>query len=153
MRRPSAPAGSPGRRTAADLLGQRRLRAALPRGDHPRRARNARVPDPPPRRRARPLHALGHEGARFAWESARHGFDVTPKYARDQAGRLVAIRTGELEEHIVADVAWAACCYADWSGDDAFLEDAGRDLLVETARYLERLASGWTGTGADTSTA
>jgi trehalose/maltose hydrolase-like predicted phosphorylase len=80
-------------------------------------------------------HALGREGARFAWESARHGFDVTPKHARDQAGRLVAIRTGELEEHIVADVAWAACCYTDWSGDDAFLEDAGRDLLVETARY------------------
>jgi len=78
---------------------------------------------------------LGREGVRFAWESARHGYDVTPRYARDQTGRLVAIRTGELEEHIVADVAWAACCYADWSGDDSFLEDAGRDLLVETARY------------------
>ena len=45
--------------------------------------------------------------------------------ARDQTGRLVAIRTGELEEHIVADVAWAACCYADWTGDDAFLEGRG----------------------------
>jgi trehalose/maltose hydrolase-like predicted phosphorylase len=78
---------------------------------------------------------LGRGGARFAWESARHGFDVTPSYARDQSGRLVAIRTGELEEHVVADVAWAACCYADWSGDDAFLEDSGRDLLIETARY------------------
>ena len=78
---------------------------------------------------------LGREGARFAWESARHGFDVTPRFARDQTGRLVAIRTGELEEHIVADVAWAASCYADWSGDDSFLEGAGRELLVETARY------------------
>jgi trehalose/maltose hydrolase-like predicted phosphorylase len=78
---------------------------------------------------------LGRRGARFAWESARDGFDVTPSHARDQTGRLVAIRTGELEEHIVADVAWAACCYADWSGDDAFLEEAGRDLLLETARY------------------
>ena len=78
---------------------------------------------------------LGREGVRFAWESARQGYDVTPRYARDQTGRLVAIRTGELEEHIVADVAWAACCYADWSGDDSFLEEAGRDLLVETARY------------------
>ena len=78
---------------------------------------------------------LGRRGARFAWESARDGFDVTPSYARDQTGRLVAIRTGELEEHIVADVAWAASCYSDWSGDDRFLEGAGRDLLVETARY------------------
>src|SRR5512132_3556881 len=27
-----------------------------------------------------------------------------------------------LEEHIVADVPWAACRYADWTGDDGFLE-------------------------------
>jgi trehalose/maltose hydrolase-like predicted phosphorylase len=78
---------------------------------------------------------LGRRGARFAWESARDGFDVTPSHAHDQTGRVVPIRTGELEEHIVADVAWAACCYADWSGDDTFLEEAGRDLLIETARY------------------
>ena len=78
---------------------------------------------------------LGRAGARFAWESAKHGFDVTPRYARDQTGRLIPIRTGELEEHVVADVAWAACCYADWSGDDAFLEGPGRELVIETARY------------------
>jgi glycosyl hydrolase family 65 len=78
---------------------------------------------------------VGRAGARFAWESAKHGFDVTPRHARDQTGRLVPIRTGELEEHVVSDVAWAACCYADWSGDDAFLEGAGRQLVVEAARY------------------
>jgi hypothetical protein len=48
---------------------------------------------------------LGREGARFAWESAREGFDVTPPSARLATGELVAIRTGELEEHIVGDVA------------------------------------------------
>jgi trehalose/maltose hydrolase-like predicted phosphorylase len=78
---------------------------------------------------------LGRSGARFPWESAAEGVDVTPASAHDYAGRLVRIRTGELEEHIVADVAWAACCYIDWTGDMSFAEDPGRELLVETARY------------------
>lgn len=79
--------------------------------------------------------AAGHAGARFAWESAASGEDVTPRSARDRAGREVAIYTGQREEHIVADVAWAAGCYIDWTGDRAFREGPGRQLLVETARY------------------
>jgi trehalose/maltose hydrolase-like predicted phosphorylase len=78
---------------------------------------------------------LGRAGARFPWESARDGFDVTPASARLPTGRLVRIRTGELEEHIVADVAWAAQTYLDWTGDEAFAAGAGRDLFLETARY------------------
>ena len=35
----------------------------------------------------------------------------------------------------MADVAWAAAHYAAWTGDTAFLAGAGRDLVVETARY------------------
>jgi trehalose/maltose hydrolase-like predicted phosphorylase len=45
------------------------------------------------------------------------------------------VSTGPEEEHIVADVAWAAVHYAAWTGDDAFLAGAGRDLVVDTARY------------------
>jgi trehalose/maltose hydrolase-like predicted phosphorylase len=78
---------------------------------------------------------LGRMGARFPWESAADGWDVTPRSAFDQAGRLVRIRTGELEEHIVADVAWATACYLDWTGDGDFGDGPGRDLLVQTARY------------------
>jgi trehalose/maltose hydrolase-like predicted phosphorylase len=78
---------------------------------------------------------LGREGARFAWESAGDGSDVTPASARLATGELVAIRTGELEEHIVGDVAWAAACYLAWTGDEAFAAGPGRDLFVETARY------------------
>ena len=78
---------------------------------------------------------LGRMGARFPWESAADGWDVTPRSAFDQAGRLVRIRTGELEEHIVADVAWATACYLDWTGDGDFEDGPGRDLLVQTARY------------------
>jgi trehalose/maltose hydrolase-like predicted phosphorylase len=78
---------------------------------------------------------LGRAGARFPWESAHTGRDVTPTSARTRAGQIVPIRTGQLEEHIVADVAWAASCYLDWTGDEAFAAGPGRTLFVETARY------------------
>ncbi|HVA02522.1 MAG TPA: glycosyl hydrolase family 65 protein [Acidimicrobiales bacterium] len=81
--------------------------------------------------------AAGRAGARFPWESARTGRDVTPTSARDRAGQIVPIRTGQLEEHIVADIAWAACCYVDWSGDEEFASGPGRRILVQTARYWE----------------
>jgi trehalose/maltose hydrolase-like predicted phosphorylase len=78
---------------------------------------------------------LGRRGARFPWESAHDGCDVTPKSGVNQHGEIVPIRTGELEEHITADVAWAAWQLASWSGRWRFLEGPGRPLLVETARY------------------
>jgi trehalose/maltose hydrolase-like predicted phosphorylase len=83
----------------------------------------------------RAARAGGYRGARFPWESARSGADVTPRTGRDPTGESVEIKTGLEEEHITADVAWAACCYADWTGDRAFIAGPGRDLLVETARY------------------
>ena len=79
--------------------------------------------------------AEGRRGARFPWESAADGFDVTPRSGRDQTGRVVPIRTGEAEVHIVGDVAWAACCYIDWTGDQEFAAGPGLRILVETARY------------------
>jgi trehalose/maltose hydrolase-like predicted phosphorylase len=79
--------------------------------------------------------SAGRAGARFAWESAASGADVTPRSAHDRAGRRVAIHTGQREEHIVADVAWAAGCYLDWTGDQAFRDGPGKRLFVETARY------------------
>ena len=77
----------------------------------------------------------GRSGARFPWESATSGQDVTPRSVSDHPGHRVSIRSGRLEEHIVADVAWAAACYADWTGDLDFMHGAGGSLLVETARY------------------
>jgi trehalose/maltose hydrolase-like predicted phosphorylase len=78
---------------------------------------------------------LERAGARFPWESAASGTDVTPTHARLRTGEVVPIRTGLLEEHITADVAWAAACYSDWTGDEEFAAGPGRDLLAETARY------------------
>jgi beta-phosphoglucomutase family hydrolase len=78
---------------------------------------------------------LGRAGARFCWESAHSGRDVTPVSARDRTGKVVPVRTGQLEEHIVAEVAWAASCYVDWTGDTSFGDGPGLDLFVDTARY------------------
>jgi trehalose/maltose hydrolase-like predicted phosphorylase len=80
-------------------------------------------------------HAEGLGGARFPWESALDGTDVTPRSARGRHGELIPISTGEHEEHIVAAVAWAAHEYAAWVGDPAFLKGPGGDLLLDTARY------------------
>jgi trehalose/maltose hydrolase-like predicted phosphorylase len=84
---------------------------------------------------ARSYAALSdRRGVRFPWESARDGSDVTPRTAI-LGGRPVPVLTGDEQEHIVADVAWAAWHYASWTGDEAFLATAGYPLLVETARY------------------
>lgn len=77
----------------------------------------------------------GRRGARFPWESAGSGDDVTPRSGIDDNGRIVPIRTGDLEVHITADVAWAAWRYAAWTGDWAFLDGPGQPLVVEPARY------------------
>ncbi|HET6847916.1 MAG TPA: glycosyl hydrolase family 65 protein [Gaiellales bacterium] len=80
--------------------------------------------------------ADGRRGARFPWESAATGDDVTPRRARNPiTGRTVSIRTGDLEEHIVSDVAWAANRYVEWTGDEAFWLEGGADLVAEAARY------------------
>jgi trehalose/maltose hydrolase-like predicted phosphorylase len=78
---------------------------------------------------------LGRAGARFPWESARTGVDVTPRSFRDHTGRRRRILTGSLEEHLSADVAWAAETYIAWTGDQAFADGPGEQLLLETARY------------------
>lgn len=77
--------------------------------------------------------AGGLAGARFPWESALTGDDVTPRSGRLGAQR-VPILTGQQEEHITADVAWAAARYAAWTPPGERHRRL-RPLLVETARY------------------
>jgi trehalose/maltose hydrolase-like predicted phosphorylase len=78
--------------------------------------------------------ASGRRGARFPWESARDGSDVTPRTGV-LGGRVVPILTGDQQEHITADVAWAAWHYARWTGDESLLTGPAAPLLVDTARY------------------
>lgn len=79
--------------------------------------------------------ARGLAGAQFPWESARTGRDVTPTEYVDEEGTAFPVRTGQLEEHITADVAWAAGHFLDWTGRAALLRGPLRHLLVDTARY------------------
>jgi trehalose/maltose hydrolase-like predicted phosphorylase len=87
---------------------------------------------PEARRAAR---VAGRAGARFPWESAADGRDVTPTSGVNELGDTVPIRTGALEEHVTADIAWAAWHLASLTGSWRFLEGPGRGLLVDTARY------------------
>lgn len=77
----------------------------------------------------------GLAGARYPWESADDGRDVTPTSARDLEGRVVPIRTGAHEDHIDADIAWALHHLARWTGEDDPLGGVGQQIVVETARY------------------
>ena len=75
--------------------------------------------------------AAGRRGARFPWESAASGEDVTPASVR-LGGRVVPVLTGQLEEHVTADVAWAVARYAEWTGRP---DRPALPLLLGTAGY------------------
>ena len=77
--------------------------------------------------------ASGREGARFPWESAATGVDVTPPTARVGAD-VLDITTGQREEHITADVAWGAVRVAEWTRNPTARTTAAT-LLDATARY------------------
>lgn len=77
----------------------------------------------------------GYRGVRFPWESAHTGEEVTPDTVVDKHGKRIPVITAEFEQHITADVAWAACQYVAWTGDTEFAETHLPTLLVETARF------------------
>ncbi|MBO0735934.1 MAG: glycoside hydrolase family 65 protein [Alphaproteobacteria bacterium] len=83
---------------------------------------------------------LGHSGALYAWESTDSGEEVTPPFVVGPDGEVVRILTGEQEQHISADVAFAVWKYWEATGDERFLIDAGAEILIETARFWESRA-------------
>jgi kojibiose phosphorylase len=84
------------------------------------------------RRKAR---AYGYRGALYAWESADTGDEATPRTVVTPDGRVVRILTGEREQHISADIAYAVWQYWRVTGDNVFMLAAGAEILVETARF------------------
>jgi kojibiose phosphorylase len=74
----------------------------------------------------------GQKGARYAWESADTGHEVTPKWTADGEER---IWTGEEELHITAAVVYGVLTYYTATNDDEFLNDYGLEILFDTARF------------------
>ncbi|HZT06537.1 MAG TPA: glycosyl hydrolase family 65 protein [Chloroflexota bacterium] len=77
----------------------------------------------------------GFRGAFYPWESARNGEEATPPYVITPDGKVIRIVNGEQEIHISADVAFAVWQYWQSTGDDGFFQDAGAEILLETARF------------------
>ena len=78
---------------------------------------------------------LGYRGAFYAWESTDTGEEVTPLVMVLPTGEVLAVRNGTEEQHISADIAYAVWQYWQATGDDAFLLEAGAEIMLETARF------------------
>ncbi|MFP4055402.1 MAG: glycoside hydrolase family 65 protein [Candidatus Brocadiia bacterium] len=78
----------------------------------------------------------GYRGAMFAWESAATGEETCPRYVPDpKTGEPVRVWTGELEQHISADVVYGAWHYWRATGDERFRRNVLTPIAVETARF------------------
>lgn len=79
---------------------------------------------------------LGYRGACYAWESTVTGADATPRrIILKTTGKEIPIYTGYEQMHVTAGVAYGVWYYFDATQDDAFLRDAGAEILFETARF------------------
>lgn len=80
----------------------------------------------------------GFAGAMYPWESAWiHDGEVTPEVlgVDVRTGKMVYCLTGKLEIHITCDIAYALWQYYLASGDKAFMERCGYEMIIETARF------------------
>ena len=82
------------------------------------------------------LARRGAAGRRFPWESADSGREVTPmSYVLH--GRRRSVTAPAHGEHVVADIAWAACFHGRWTGDDDFLRGPAAELVLDAAEYWQ----------------
>ena len=78
---------------------------------------------------------MGYKGAKYAWESATTGEDVTPRFASKLERTIRLIYTGTEEDHIVSDVIYGVEKYFRATGDESFLLDYGLEMVFLTARF------------------
>ncbi len=78
----------------------------------------------------------GYAGAMFAWESADTGEETCPRHVPDpRTGEPVRVWTGEIEQHISADVVYGGWHYWQATGDEDFRRAVLTEIAVETARF------------------
>lgn len=80
----------------------------------------------------------GFEGAMYPWESAWiSDGEVTPWELGVEltTGEPLYCYTGIIELHVTADIIYALQQYYLSTGDDAFMEDYGYEMIIDTARF------------------
>ncbi len=79
----------------------------------------------------------GFEGARYPWECAGPGKEVTPQWGGVDicTGKPIRIWTGELEQHITCDVVYGIWHYFRVTGDYDFMYNHGLEIMLETSRF------------------
>lgn len=90
---------------------------------------------------------LGNKGAYYPWESATDGTEQTIPYMRLPDGQIIPILSGVMEDHIVADIAYAVWHYWQSTGDDDFIQNYGAEMILECARYWASRVKGPLGDG------
>lgn len=77
----------------------------------------------------------GYEGAMFPWESTDTGEETTPRWVTGLDGEPIRIWTGDNEQHISTDIAYAVLQFWQWTGDDAWFKQYGAELVLDTAKF------------------
>lgn len=77
----------------------------------------------------------GFKGARFPWESADDGTEITPEWGIDYDGKPMKIWTGIEEYHINADVVFAIWEYYRATHDRDFMINYGLEIFFDTALF------------------
>jgi len=82
--------------------------------------------------------AGGYDGAQYPWEAAWiEDGEVTPEYGDVDivTGMPQKIWTGQIEQHITADVIYGLWQYYQMTGDKIFMEKYGFEMIFETASF------------------
>ena len=79
----------------------------------------------------------GYNGAMFAWESAKTGEETTPEFGAVDilTGEEIRIWSGELEQHITADIQYAIEQYFKVTDDFDFMKNYGFEIFFESTRF------------------
>jgi kojibiose phosphorylase len=78
----------------------------------------------------------GYEGAMYPWESTDTGEETTPQWTDPfPDGSRIRIWTGDNEQHISTDIAYAILQYWQWTGDDDFFIQHGAEIVLDTAVF------------------
>jgi trehalose/maltose hydrolase-like predicted phosphorylase len=78
----------------------------------------------------------GYEGAQYPWESTLDGEETTPSsIIHPETGEVIPVLNGFIEYHISASVAHAVQSYWEVTGDDAFMQNYGAEIVLSTATF------------------